>query len=96
MYTPAGVFGATLTAPVAGFKVTFGFVVLTCVITTFAKVAGAPLSVSFTNTFATAVPPTSPLATVPASGFATIGAAPTVMVASATSQLVGLSCSQIS
>ena len=83
-------FGATVTVPVAGFKVTFGLVVLTCVITTFAKVAGPPLSVSFTNTFGTPTPPTKPFGTVPVSGFATIGAAVTSTVIVAVSQLDGL------
>ena len=46
VYVPAGVPGATFTAPVAGFSVTFGFVVAVCVSTTVASVAGAPFSVS--------------------------------------------------
>ncbi len=93
---PAGVPGATVTAPVAGFSVTFGLVVLTCVITTVASVAGTPLSVSLTSTFGTAVPPVAPLGTVPLSSTASITAAPTVTVAIATSQFVGFSVSQIS
>mgnify|MGYP000013354010 CR=1 FL=1 len=77
MYVPAGVPGATLTAPVAGSSVTFGFVVVTCVRFTVASVAGTPLSVSLTRTFGTAVPPDAPDATVPVSSTASIGAAVT-------------------
>ena len=93
---PAGVPAATFTAPVAGFSVTFGFVVADWVTTTFASVAGKPLSVSLTSTFGTAVPPAAPLATVPVSATASIGAAPTVTVTWATSQFEGLRISQTS
>ena len=96
VYVPAGVPGATTTSPVAGFSVTFGFVVAVCVSTTVASVAGAPFSVSFTSTFGTATPPAAPFATVPLSGFATIAAAPTVTVTWATSQFDGFRISQIS
>ena len=88
-------FGATLTAPVAGFKVTFGLVVASCVIVTVASVAGAPFKVSFTNTFGTPTPPTRPLATVPVSSTASITAGLTTIVAVAVSQFVGFNTSQI-
>ena len=80
MYVPAGVPGATLTAPVAGFSVTFGFVVESWVRVTVASVAGAPLSVSFTRTFGTATPPEAPSATVPVSLTALIAAGDSVIV----------------
>ena len=96
VYVPDGVPGATLTSPVAGFSVTFGLVVLTCVSVTVASVAGSPLSVSLTRTFGTATPPAAPLATVPVSFTASITAAPTVTVTVAVSQLVGFRTSQIS
>ena len=92
---PAGVPGATFTAPVAGFSVTFGFVVVTCVRFTVANVTGTPFSVSLTRTFGTAVPPEAPFATVPVSSTASIVAADTVTVAVAVSQFVGFSTSQI-
>ena len=79
VYVPAGVPGATFTAPVAGSIVTFGFVVLTCVSVTVASVAGTPFSVSFTSTFGTAVPPAAPFATAPVSSTASIARAVTVI-----------------
>ena len=88
--------GATFTAPVAGFSVTFGLVVAIWDSVTVASVAGSPLSVSLTRTFGTATPPAAPLATVPVSFVAAIGAAPTVTVTVAVSQLAGLRTSQIS
>ena len=72
VYVPAAVPGATLTPPVAGLMVTFGSVVLTWVITTVANVAGAPFSVSLTNTLGTATPPVAPFATMPLSLTASI------------------------
>ena len=87
--------GATFTAPVAGFSVTFGLVVATWDSVTVASVAGSPLSVSLTRTFGTATPPEAPLATVPVSSTASITAAATVTVAVAVSQLVGFRTSQI-
>ena len=87
--------GATVTAPVAGFSVTFGLVVLTWVSVTVASVTGTPLSVSLTSTFGTATPPFAPLGTVPLSSTASITAALTTIVAVAVSQFVGFSTSQI-
>jgi hypothetical protein len=56
VYVPAGVPAATVTAPVAGFKVTFGSGTSTLIVTV-ASVAGAPFKVSlplplFASTFA--------------------------------------------
>ena len=95
VYVPDAVPATTLTAPVPGSSVTFGLLVLTCVSVTVVSVAAAPLSVSFTSTFATATPPAAPLDTVPASSVATIAAALTSTVAVAVSQLDGFSTSQI-
>ena len=95
MYVPAGVPGATFTAPVATSSVTFGFEVETWVSATLASVAGEPPSVSLASTLATAEPPAAPEATVPVSSTASMTAAPTVTVTVAVSQLVGFSSSQI-
>ena len=95
VYVPAGVAGATFTAPVAGSRVTFGWVVLTWLIVTLASVAGAPFKVSLASTLGTAVPPDAPDATEPVSLTASIGEAETTTVAAALSQLFGLRTSQI-
>ncbi len=86
---PAGVPAATFTAPVAGFRVTFGLVVATWVSVTFASVAGWPLETSFCSTFGTAVPPAAPVATLPLSSIASMLAV-TVTVALAVSQVAGV------
>jgi hypothetical protein len=92
---PAGVPGATFTAPVVGSRVTPGFVVETWVRVTVASVTGTPLSVSLIRTFGTATPPVAPLATVPVSSTASITATDTTTVAVAVSQFAGFSTSQI-
>ena len=95
-YVPAGVPGATFTAPVAGFSVTFGFVVDTCDSVTVDSVTGAPFSVSFTSTFGTPTPPLAPFTGPPVSSTASITGASTTIVAVAVSQfVVPFSTSQI-
>ncbi len=64
---PAGVPGATFTAPLSGFKVTPALVVETCVNVMLARVAGLPFNVSLVNTFANDCPPAVPSTVAPVS-----------------------------
>ena len=91
---PAAVPAATLTAPVVVFNVTFGLVVLTCVMVTFEGTTATPFNKSLVSTLDTATPPVTPLA-VPASATASITAAVTGTVTTAGSQFVGFRFSQI-
>ena len=101
LYVPAGVPAGTEIRPVAGFSVGTGAPGLAGVAgvntdtSTFAKVTGAPFSVSPSSTFSTSAAPVAPFTPATLSGSATIGAATTVTEIVAVWQFVGFAVSQI-
>ena len=92
LFVPAVVPAATATEPVAGFGVIPAFVDESWVRLTLVRVAAAPLNLSLTRTFATAIPPV--LGDVAASFTASIANGMTLMVTVAVSQLIRLARSQ--